>query len=200
MKYDVLKRAIKDRFVMLLINSKSCKINNKCDKDKEIAKKIKILYFIVKRDRREDVKIDFGFETISTHDNDFFDIVINVIDKKNDVIVVIIIKNIVNDKIDEINNAIEMWNSNIDVEDVNENKINEINVAFITIVTKNVLNFLLCFVRICSYNLILLLNFLKYCLQTNVFVFVFVIRIFSICCCCNRYAFLIVFFCFDLTL
>ena len=64
MKFDLtitlnvlLKRVIKNRFVILLINFEICKIDNKCEKNKEIIKKIvkkvKISYFIVKRDKRE---------------------------------------------------------------------------------------------------------------------------------------------------
>ena len=75
MRYDVLKRVIKKRFVMLLINLKNCKINE-CEKvDEKIKRLIKKLIVIVKRDRRENEINCFDRETIFVHNIDFRDVV-----------------------------------------------------------------------------------------------------------------------------
>ena len=119
MRYDVLKRVRKNRFVMLLIDFWNCKIDVKCEKNEKVNKEVKISYFVIKRDRRENVVVDFDRETISTQNIDFFDVEVDVI---NEVI----------DEIDEINNvniAIDVWSNNVDVKDVNENKVDEVTVA-----------------------------------------------------------------------
>ena len=127
---------------MLLIDSWNCKIDDKCDENEKINNAIN-------RNKRENVVDDFDFEIISIYDIDFIDVEIDVMNEKNDVIVVIVITN------------------------ADENEIDEINEIIIE-------NFFACFVRTCSWSLMLLTNFSKHRLQTNVFVFFFVIRAFSI--------------------
>ena len=74
MKYDVfdiLKRVMKKRFVMLLINLKSCRIDE-CEKvDEKVEKSI----VIVKRDNRENKINYFDRKTIFVHNIDFFNVV-----------------------------------------------------------------------------------------------------------------------------
>ena len=65
--FTVVKRGV----VMLLIDLKSCRI----DECEEVDEKIKMPYaVIVSRDRRENV-VDFDREIISAHDIDFLDVV-----------------------------------------------------------------------------------------------------------------------------
>ena len=68
----------------------------------------------------------------------------------------------------------------INVENVEKNETNEIS-EVIMMIAKNekfFFDFLQCLMRTCSYNLMLLKYFSKHRLQTNVFVFFFVIRVF----------------------
>ena len=100
--------------------------------------------------------------------------------KKNDVIIVIVTKDFKENKIDEVNNE----NNKINSKDIaiEEDNIIVKEKEFLSL--KDFANFV-CFVRICSCNLMLLTNFLKHRLQTKIFVFFFVIRISLVCCCCN---------------
>ena len=65
--YNVSKRIIKNRFIILLINFKNCKIDNKCNKNKKVIKKVKILYFNIKRDKREKIVYNFDLKIILTY-------------------------------------------------------------------------------------------------------------------------------------
>ena len=82
---------MKNRFVMLLIDFWNDKINDKCDENEKIKKS----YFDVKHDKRENVVNVFDFEIISTHDIDFFDVVICEINFENFTI------DVWNDEVDE---------------------------------------------------------------------------------------------------
>ena len=98
MRYDVLKRVMKSRFVMLLIALLNCKI----EKDDEVER----LYLTIKRDKRDDVFDFFDRETTSVHDIDFFDVVNDV---TNNVVVVVddvIAVDIKDEETDEKTNAI----------------------------------------------------------------------------------------------
>lgn len=177
---------MKKNIVMLLINSKKCKIDDKCDEDEKIVKKVNKA---IDRDRRESIVADnFDLKTIFAQNINFFNVKINVISKENNIVVVIVAENVEKNKIDDVNkvNNKTNANNNVNIENVVENEIGKVAEIVIEVVIES---FLVCFVRTCSCNLILLSNFLKYCLQTNVFVFFFAIRAVSICCCCNRYAF-----------
>ena len=106
---------------------------------------------------REDFNNVIDRKTISIYNIDFFNVanivtcdIINIKDKKENIIVVIMIENVKKNKIDEIS---------------------EITTAIVIEI------FFACFLRTYSCNLILLSNFLKYCLQTNVSIFFFVIRV-----------------------
>ena len=103
MKYDVLKRVKKKRFVMLLINIKVCKIDE-CEK---VEKEIKRSIVIVNRDKRKNV-VNFDHETIFVYNIDFFDVVNEKTDEKadekNNSIVIKKVKEIeINEKINEKN-------------------------------------------------------------------------------------------------
>ena len=80
MKYNVLKRVIKKRFVILLIDLKNCKINE-CEK---VEKEIKKLYviIIVSRDKRENVIDCFDCEIIFVHNIDFRNVVNDIESEK----------------------------------------------------------------------------------------------------------------------
>ena len=75
--YKVSKRVMKNRFVMLLIDSENCNIDAKCEEDEAVIEDVETSYFIVKRDKREDV-VNFDRETTSAHDIGFLDVVVDV--------------------------------------------------------------------------------------------------------------------------
>ena len=80
MKYDVLNRVMKKRFVILLIDLKNCKI----DKCKKVKKEIKKSYVIVivNRDKRENVVDCFDCEIIFVYNIDFRNVVNDVKNEK----------------------------------------------------------------------------------------------------------------------
>ena len=160
---------------MLLINSKKCKIGDKCDEGEKIVKKVNKA---IDRDRRESIVVDnFDFKTIFAQNINFFDVKTNVISKENNIVVVIVAENVEKNEIDDVNkvNNKTNANNNVNIENVVENEIGKVAEIVIEVVIES---FLVCFVRTCSCNLILLSNFLKYCLQTNVFVFFLLYELF----------------------
>ena len=66
---------------MLLTDFWDCKIDAKCEKDEKVNEEVKISYFVVKRDKRENVVIDFDREAISVQNIDFFDVEADVVDE-----------------------------------------------------------------------------------------------------------------------
>ena len=98
MKYNVSNRVIINLFVMLLINLKSYKI----DECKKVNEEIKKLYVIVKRDKRENLKMIFNFNVISIHEINNRNVVdvANVKNKINNTIVTIDVINKIKNKID----------------------------------------------------------------------------------------------------
>ena len=127
---------------------------------------MKILYFTVGRDRRENFDKTIDREAISIQNIGFFDVEAGVGG--------------------EVRIAIGVGDD-IDVEGVDGGEAGEVANAT---VKKGGVNFsgFMCFVRTCSCSLILLPNFSEHCLQANASVFSFAIRASSACCCCNRYA------------
>ena len=89
---------LKSRSAILLIEFDCCTNDNNCDEDEEIKKS----YFIVKRDKREDVSTFFDREITSVHDIDFLNIV-NVVTCD---VVAVDMTNEINEKINDVNNAI----------------------------------------------------------------------------------------------
>ena len=152
---------MKNRFVMLLIDSWDCRIDDKCGEGEEVKRSC----FNVERDKRESVIDDFGRETISAHDIEIFDVadvvaydVIDVKDEDDNVIVVIV------------------------TEDADEGEIGKVD----EVATED---FFACFVRICSCSLILLEYLAEQRLQAKISAFSFAIRVFSVCWCCSWRAF-----------
>ena len=94
MKCDVLKRVMKKRFVMLLINLKICRIGE-CEK---IDEEIKRLLMIVKRGKRKNVVNFFDRETIFVYDIDFSDVVDEKTNETNKVRNAIVVKEEINEK------------------------------------------------------------------------------------------------------
>ena len=88
MKYNVcvLKRVIKKRFVMLLIDICDCRI----DENEKVKR-------LIKRDIREKVANNFDFEINFVHDIIFFDVAKSVKENENneinEIIIVIVTKN-----------------------------------------------------------------------------------------------------------
>ena len=154
MKCDFI--VLKNRFAILLIEFDCCTNDNNCDENEKIKKS----YFIVERDRRDDVSNFFDREITSVHDIDFFDVV-----------------NIVTYEIIDVNKTDK-------INEVNKIK-DETNDVANAIVTEIVVNFFACFVRTCSCNLMLLKDLTEQRLHENVSIFFFVIRVFSICCILN---------------
>ena len=80
MRYDVLSDAnvdlLKNRFAIWLIDF----WGNKIGEDSEVDEKVERSYLMIRRGKREEIFDFFDFETISTHDIDFFDVVFDVID------------------------------------------------------------------------------------------------------------------------
>ena len=68
---------------MLLINFKSCNIDNKCEKDKKVNNAIN-------RNKRENNIDNFNLKVISIYNIDFFDIK----SKENNIFVDVIVENI----------------------------------------------------------------------------------------------------------
>ena len=94
----------------------------------------------MKHDKRDDIDEMTNFEIISIHDNDFFDV---AIDMTNEIIVV------ANDVVDNSINVEKI--DDIDVENVEKNETNEVNEIIMMIVKneKNFFDFLQCLMRTC---------------------------------------------------
>lgn len=145
MRYgDLLKRVMESRFVMLLANSKDCRIGGKCGEGEKVAEEVEISYFTVRRGKRENVKVDFDCKVISAQNIGFFDVEADVIDEESGVVVVIVTESAERNEVGEVVNATD--------------KVIEKAVEVTVVADVNFSSFA-CFIRICSCNLMLLLNF-----------------------------------------
>lgn len=123
-----------------------CKIGCKCDECEKVAEGVDKA---VDRNKRESIADNFGLETISAQNIDFFDVEADVEGEANNVTVVIV------------------------AEGANKNKTGGVTIA---IVGEDAVSFLLCFSRTWSCNLMLLANFSEYRLQANASAFFLAIR------------------------